>query len=247
MKVSDHLWPFLVSELFLIFSQSYFFLFFIFFNICIFSSDAWKLQFGLMPEGVMLGSNSSSNIWLRSKWEGPFIYVSESFRVGTEKYMVWCLLCNDARRGCDIIYNSLADRFEENVVSIYVHFFCLVFAILRLTTTTWGCCQTLNWLVAAIGLPVDVHKCMTKSSLQLQCDPRGTAELQVHNSRCSWPMNYTVLSFMMNGQLTSSGLGLSASSRRWLAAEWSCFKVRETIKQKHTLKYLRKVLYIPLQ
>ena len=58
-------------------------------------------------------------------------------------------------------------------------------------------------LVAAIGLPVDVHKCMIKASLQLQCDPRGTAELQVHNSRCSWPMNYmyTVLSFMMNGHL----------------------------------------------
>ena len=46
-------------------------------------------------------------------------------------------------------------------------------------------------LVAAIGLPVDVHKCMTKASLQLQCDPRGTAELQVHNSRCSWLMNYS--------------------------------------------------------
>ena len=30
-------------------------------------------------------------------------------------------------------------------------------------------------LVAAIGLPVDVHKCMTKASLQLQCDPRGIA------------------------------------------------------------------------
>ena len=56
-------------------------------------------------------------------------------------------------------------------------------------------------LVAAIGLPVDVHKCMTKASLQLQCDPRGTVELQVHKSRCSWPMNYTVLSFMMNGHL----------------------------------------------
>ena len=56
-------------------------------------------------------------------------------------------------------------------------------------------------LVDAIGLLVDVHKCMTKASLQLQCDPRGTAELQVHNSRCSWPMNYTVLSFMMNGHL----------------------------------------------
>ena len=57
-------------------------------------------------------------------------------------------------------------------------------------------------LVAAIGLPVDVNKCMTKASLQLQCDPRGTAEPpQVHNSRCSWPMNYTVPSFMMNGHL----------------------------------------------
>ena len=38
-------------------------------------------------------------------------------------------------------------------------------------------------LVAAIGLPVDVHTCMTKASLPLQCDPRGTAEQQVHNSR----------------------------------------------------------------
>ena len=56
-------------------------------------------------------------------------------------------------------------------------------------------------LVAAIGLPVDVHKCMTKASLQLQYEPRGTAEPQVHNSRRSWPMNYTVLSFMMNGHL----------------------------------------------
>ena len=28
-------------------------------------------------------------------------------------------------------------------------------------------------LVAAIGLPVDVHKCMTKASLQLQCDPKN--------------------------------------------------------------------------
>ena len=45
-------------------------------------------------------------------------------------------------------------------------------------------------LVAAISLPVDVHKCMIKASLQLQCNPRGTAEPQVHNSRCSWPMNY---------------------------------------------------------
>ena len=30
-------------------------------------------------------------------------------------------------------------------------------------------------------------------------------------------------------------------------AEWSCCKVRETIKQKHTLKYLRNVLYTPLK
>ena len=83
-------------------------------------------------------------------------------------------------------------------------------------------------LVAAIGLVVDVHKCMTKASLQLQCDPKGTAEPQVHNSRCSWPMNYTVLSFMMIGHLnanllvckdclivlTSSDPGLSATSRK---------------------------------
>ena len=31
-------------------------------------------------------------------------------------------------------------------------------------------------LIAAICLPVDVHKCMTIASLQLQCDPRGPAE-----------------------------------------------------------------------
>ena len=107
-------------------------------------------------------------------------------------------------------------------------------------------------LVAAIGLPVDVHKCMTKASLQLQCDPRGTAEPQVHNSRCSWPMNYTVLSFMMNGYLyaeynaLAGMLGLPhCSNQQWLRiaskleetvtelAEWSCRKVREEIKQKH--------------
>ena len=78
---------------------------------------------------------------------------------------------------------------------------------------------------------MDVNKCMTKASLQLECDSRGGTEPQVHNTRCSWPMNYTVLSFMMNGHLyteygrlagmlgfplvlTSGGLGLSASSRR---------------------------------
>ena len=54
-------------------------------------------------------------------------------------------------------------------------------------------------LVATIGLPVEVHKCMTKASLQLRCDPIGTAEPQ--NYRCSWLLNYTVLSFRVNGHL----------------------------------------------
>ena len=88
---------------------------------------------------------------------------------------------------------------------------------------------------------------MTKASLQLQCDPRGTAEPQVHNSRCSWPMNYTVLSFMMNDHLyaeynkLAGMLGLPHCSKQWPRivdklekvtelAEWSCCKVRETIK-----------------
>ena len=108
-------------------------------------------------------------------------------------------------------------------------------------------------LVAAINLPVDVHKCMTKASLQLQCDLRGTTEPQVHRSRCSWPMNYTVLSFMMNGDLYAEYNKLAGmlelphcSNQQWPRivgkleekvtelAEWSCCKVRETIKQKHT-------------
>ena len=78
-------------------------------------------------------------------------------------------------------------------------------SVKSLTDSTFECVPAivseLIDIVAAIGFPVDVHKCMIKPSLQLQCDPRGTAEPQVQNSRCSWPMNYTVLSFMMNGHL----------------------------------------------
>ena len=53
-------------------------------------------------------------------------------------------------------------------------------------------------------------------------------------------MNYTVVSFMMSGHL-------HLEEKVTQLAERSCCKVRETIKQKHTLKYLRKVLYTPLK
>ena len=98
---------------------------------------------------------------------------------------------------------------------------------------------------------MDVNKCMTKASLQLQCDSVGGTEPQVHNFRCSWTMNYTVLSLMMNGHLCaeysrlSGMLGLPhCSNQQWLRiigkleekvtelAEWSCHKVCEAIKQR---------------
>ena len=89
--------------------------------------------------------------------------------------------------------------------------------------------------------------------------------LQNHRYTTPDVMN-TVLSFMMNGHLyaecnkLAGMLGLPhCSNQQWPRivgkfeekvtelAEWSCCKVRETIKQKHTLKYLRKVLYTLLE
>lgn len=109
--------------------------------------------------------------------------------------------------------------------------------------------------VSEVGLPFDkenIEKFITKTSIHLQkVIPEGTTAPQVHNTTCSWDLNYTALSFIMNGHLyadftrVAGMLGIPhCSSKQWLRiitklekhvedlAEWSCERVRERVKQR---------------